>query len=156
MTGRQEHFELQRAPIKAYRTDTRLMIAAPMPGLQPEDLSIEIANNGYLILHGELRGTLKDVKELLVAEWSVGGYHREWELPVPVDGELGNVTYDNGILVVVLPISDKLEPAYLTLEKVGRTRGERVGSKGQDIEPTSTTEHLAATAEQHEQSNRAS
>jgi HSP20 family protein len=151
MTERQEQFERQRAPVKAYRTENRLTVAAPMPGLQPEDISAEVTGDGRLILRGELRGILKDIKELLISEWSVGGYYRELKLPVAVDGELANVTYDNGVLVVVLPISQEIRAAHLTLEKVGRARGERVGSKGQDIEPTTTTEHLANMAEQYDQ-----
>jgi HSP20 family molecular chaperone IbpA len=49
-------------------------------------------------LNGKLRGILKDVKEILVDEWSVGSYHRELDLVVGVSGERANVTCENGVL----------------------------------------------------------
>ncbi len=81
-------------------------------------------------MQGDIRGLLKDVKELLTDEWSVGSYYREIQLPNPVDGEHANVTYGNGVLVVNLPISEKTVTATLVLEKTGSARGERVGNAG--------------------------
>jgi HSP20 family protein len=77
-----------------------------------------------------LRGLLKDIKELLVDEWSAGYYQREISLPNSVDGEHANVNYGNGVLVVTLPISQQNVPAVLTLAKTGAARGERVGNVG--------------------------
>ena len=97
----QEQLKQQHIPVKVYRTDERLMIAAPMAGLKPENIVVEVTAEGCLILHGDLRGMLKEVKELLLDEWSVGIYHRELALPVPVDGKSANVTYGNGVLTVM-------------------------------------------------------
>ena len=102
----QEQAKLQQIPLKVYRTEERLMVAAPMPGLQPDDILVEVTDNGHLILQGDLRGMLKDIKELLLDEWSVGGYYRELPLPVAVDATLANVSYGNGVLVVTFPISE--------------------------------------------------
>ena len=76
----QEQLKLQEIPVKVYKTEDRLMVVAPMPGLEPEDIGIEVTDTGHLVLYGELRGMLKDVKELLLDEWSVGFYRRELEL----------------------------------------------------------------------------
>jgi len=125
-----ERPKTQHIPIKMYRTPDRLTVAAPMPGLQPEDIMVQVMDPDRLILHGVLRGALKDVKELLADEWSVGDYHREVELPDHVDGEHANVTYGNGVLVVAMPISDQTIPGTMTLEKVGKDFGEYVGNSG--------------------------
>lgn len=126
----QEQLKLQEIPVKVYKTDDRLMVVAPMPGLEPENILIEVTDDGHLILDGEMRGILKDVKELLLDEWSVGFYHRELELPTPVDGASANVTYGNGVVTVALPISDRTVPTRLTLERVTPTHGERKGNAG--------------------------
>jgi hypothetical protein len=55
------------------------------------------------MLHGDQRALLKELKELLLDEWSVGVYHRELALPVPVNARCANVTYGNGVLMVALP-----------------------------------------------------
>ena len=125
-----EQVKQQHIPVKVYRTDQRLMIAAPMAGLEPEDITVEITAEGHLILHGDLRALLKEIKELLLDEWSVGIYHRELALPVPVNAPCANVTYGNGVLTVALPISEQMHPARLTLERVGPAHGERKGNVG--------------------------
>jgi HSP20 family protein len=126
----QEQAKLQQIPVKVYRTADRLMVAAPMPGLQPEDILVEVTDSGHLILQGEVRGILKDVKELLLDEWTVGGYYRDLGLPtgIAVDGTQGTVTYGNGVLVVALPTSDQNRAARLTLQDVGVDHGIGTGS----------------------------
>lgn len=126
----QEQTKLQHVPIKLYRSTERVMVATPMPGLQPEDIIVLVNEQGRLVIQGELRGLLKDIKELLIDEWSVGGYYREVELPESVDAQRANVNYGNGVLVVTLPISAQLVPATLTLEKTGTDRGEYAGHSG--------------------------
>jgi len=126
----QEQVKRQHIPVKVYRTDDRLMIAAPMAGLEPENILVEVTGDGRLILHGDQRALLKEVKELLVDEWSVGVYHRELILPVPVNAVCANVTYGNGVLMVALPISDQTFPAQLTLERVTPTHGQHRGNAG--------------------------
>lgn len=130
----QEQEKVQFMPVKVYRTVDRLMVAAPMPGMEPEDIVVEVTQDGRLVMHGELRGMLKDIKELLIDEWSVGHYHRELDLPDTVDGEHANVNYGNGVLVVTLPLSHRTTPALLTMTKTGTARGERVGNIGHGLE----------------------
>jgi HSP20 family protein len=126
----QEQLKQQHIPVKVYRTDERLMVAAPMPGLEPENIVVEVTADGCLLLHGGLRGMLKGVKELLLDEWSAGIYHRELALAVPVNAECANVTYGNGVLMVTLPISEQTLPARLVLERITPTHGERKGNAG--------------------------
>src|SRR5438132_12754581 len=130
MKRMQEQLKRQHIPVKVYRTDERLMVAAPMAGLEPENIVVEVTADGRLVLHGDVRGMLKEVKELLLDEWSVGVYHREFALPVPVNATCANVTYGNGVLMVALPISDQTSPARLTLERVTPTHGEHRGNAG--------------------------
>ena len=125
-----ETSKVQSIPVKMYRTPDRLTVTAPMPGIEPEDILVDVTEDRHLLLQAGLRGALKDVKELLIDEWSVGDYYRELELPNAVDGIHANVTYGNGVLVVVLPISQEHTPATLTLEKTAKDYGEYVGNSG--------------------------
>jgi HSP20 family protein len=99
--------EISTTPVPAnvYRTEDRMMIAVAMPGLQAGDINVEVSGHGRLLVRGDLRGRLKDWKEVLMEEWQAGGYRRELDLQAPVDGSAGRATYDNGVLVVVLPIA---------------------------------------------------
>jgi HSP20 family protein len=151
-------------PVKLYRTPDRLTVAAPMVGLHPRDITVEVTASGQLVLRGPVRGITADVqlfhrlekradasqsgepveetRELLLDEWSVGPYHRTLELPNPVDGMLATATYGNGVLVVTLPIAERTTAAQLSLDSIGIGRGERVGSLGHPIQPSSTAEHV--------------
>src|SRR5258708_9879634 len=126
----QEQLKQQHIPVKVYRTDERLMIAAPMAGLEPENIVVEVTAEGRLILHGNLRGMLKEVKELLLDEWSVGVYHRELALPVPVNATCANVTYGNGVLTGTLPSCQQTLPPLIRLARLAHTNGERKGNAG--------------------------
>jgi HSP20 family protein len=126
----QEQLKQQSIPLKVYRADRRLMIAAPMPGLEPENIVVEVTADGNLFLHGDLRGRLKGVKELLLDEWSAGVYHRELALTTTVNAECANVTYGNGVLMVTLPLSEQTRPARLVLKRVTPTHGQRKGNAG--------------------------
>lgn len=120
----------QRIPVKVYRTDERVTVAAPMPGLEPQDINVEVQQGQKVILHGALRGALKGDKAVLLDEWNPGPYHREVQVPDAVDGEMANVTYNNGVVVVVLPVAEQTRPAQLSLDARSATQGERIGNQG--------------------------
>jgi HSP20 family protein len=134
----------QQVPVRLYTTDDHVMVAAPMPGLEPGDISVVIGE-GSVTVRGEERGPGQHGRELLLAEWTIGPYDREVELPHPVNGELANATYDNGVLVVSMPkvtLGERTVPAEFGLEAVGEARGERVGHAGRENRPHTTEEHL--------------
>jgi len=122
-------------PAKIYQSSLRVMVAVPMPGVEPEDISVEITPASHLIIRARQRGELKGLKTELLNEWNAGDVEREIELPVAVDGKLANVTYGNGVLVVALPIASKTQAAKLTLKALTPTRGLHAGNMGRPIRP---------------------
>lgn len=131
---------LHNAPAKVYRTPLRIMAAVPMPGLEPEDITVEVARASQLILRGQRRGELRGIKDELLNEWGVGDYYRKVTLPAPVDGALANVTYGNGVLVVALPIAPRTKTAMLKLAARTPTHGLRAGHMGKPIRPYARTQ----------------
>lgn len=45
----------QSVPVNLYRTPDRLVIGAPMPGVRPEDVSVDVTASGRLILQSKPR-----------------------------------------------------------------------------------------------------
>ena len=133
----------QNVPVRMYQTDNQIMIAAPVPGLEPQNISVTI-DGDRVSIRGEERGPHQHERDLLLAEWTVGPYLREVTLPQPVSGALTNATYGNGVLVLAMP---KLEQgqsgagAEFQLEAISATRGERVGHSGREMRETTTAEH---------------
>jgi HSP20 family protein len=138
----------QTVPVQLHRAQGRLVLAAPMPGLEPQDISVRI-HQDRVTIHGEYRGSRHDQPETVISEWTMGPYHREVSLPQPVSGGLTNATYGNGVLVLAMPT---LEPGAqegateFQLEADPGTRGQRVGHVGSEIEPTISTENRPQSA----------
>jgi HSP20 family protein len=148
--------EPRPVPIKLYRTHDRVTVAAAMPGLEPEDITVEVLPDNRLVLRGRQRGRHAAGTELVVDEWHPGPYERVVALPDRVNGEQANVTYSNGVLVVALPVTEHTRAALLTMESVGRAHGERVGNVGHPPHPSTTEAHRAAqSALQAEHGGRA-
>lgn len=117
-------------PVKVYRGDDRITIAAPMPGMEPSGIVVTVMPEHHLVLDGKRGGLYPGETESLMDEWNPGPYHRDLELPVSVDGTRANVTYNNGVLVVSLPIVAVTREARLTLSELSATHGERFGESG--------------------------
>ena len=137
--------QLTKCPVRMYQTVDRIVMAVPLPGLEPEDIHVSVSGKRVTI-HGEERGPHQHDRDLLLAEWSIGPYHCELTLPEPVDGALANATYGNGVFVLALPKLAQEQPTShveIHLQRVGNTIvGERVGHSGSTIAPTTTEEHM--------------
>jgi HSP20 family protein len=127
---------VQTVPIRMYEADDRIMIAAPLPGLEPENISVGI-HADRVEIHGEKRG--HEDRLPIVAEWSFGPYYREVRLPHAVDGSAANGTYGNGVLVLVLPKATAGTDAEFRLLVLSSTHGQRVGHSGGSVTATAVS-----------------
>ena len=122
----------EQIPVRVYQSDSRIMVAAPMPGLEPEDIHVTVEGSN-VVIHGEQRGVHQDDRDLLMTEWEIGPYHRDLTLPEAVDGRTANATYGNGVLVLILPkaVAGVTEKSEILLEAIEPTVGMRIGHSGQ-------------------------
>lgn len=125
-------------PVRIYQSEGLFGIAAPLAGLEPDDIRVTIAGKRVTI-DGRERGPRQHERDMVQAEWTVGPFHREIVLPENVDGSLANATYGNGVLVLTIPKSKSNGKGSIefTLGKIGLARGERVGYTGHLMEPSS-------------------
>lgn len=134
--------ESQKIPVRVYDRDQLIVLAAPLPGLEAENISVTIAGN-KIVISGEERGPRQHGSDVKIDEWSIGPYYREISLDQTLNGQLANATYGNGVLVLSIPktteegagsdISFKLHP-------IAATRGEWIGHIGSEIHPSSAKE----------------
>jgi HSP20 family molecular chaperone IbpA len=68
----------QSVPVNVYETTGALVVVAPLPAVQPADVSVEL-RPGSLRFWAHLRSA--GPREFLVNEWDYGGYEREIDLP---------------------------------------------------------------------------
>ena len=84
-----------------------VLIRAAMPGIEPDELSVEIDRN-RLILRGQKKIDKEERgKGYYYAEHSLGAFARVIPLPFEVDATRANAKYRNGVLRIMLPKSEQ-------------------------------------------------
>lgn len=109
--------EEQWVPVNIFEHQEGLMVVAPMPGLQAEDVDISVSDN-TLTLRGNRTPGQED-REYMVKEWDYGPYQRSIELPFPVDMDHVAATLDNGVLTVNLRKSPSVMPRRIEVRSGG-------------------------------------
>jgi len=117
-------------PVNVFENDRELVVVAPMPGVAAEDISVDVLDDGRLIVRARMHGEGQERRQYLLHEWTYGPFERSVQLPVPVDGMRANLTYGNGVLTVALPKADVTAPAELAVAPTGHARGMTGGHAG--------------------------
>lgn len=119
----------QALPVNVYREFQKVMVAAPLPGMEPQNIRVEVAGR-RLSIHGTLRGPGQNRKQYVLRQWAAGPYRGTVELPASVDAARANATFDNGVLVVILPLSAEPVSGRISMLKTGTSRGRLVRHVG--------------------------
>jgi HSP20 family protein len=117
-------------PINMFDNERELMIVAPMPGVGPEDITIDVTDDGQLTLRAAQHGEGQERIAYLTREWSYGPYERTIELPYAVDAMRANVSYGNGVLAVTFPRAESTSGGRILVERTGHARGVAAGHRG--------------------------
>lgn len=119
----------QHIPVNVYETEEDVLIIAPMPGVEAENIDIEVLGK-RVTLRASLRGPGQDDRRYLIREWSYGPYERVVELPVQVDGEHANASHSNGVLALSLPKSLRSKSVKIPLRQVESSEARARGHSG--------------------------
>ena len=68
----------QEVPINVWEATDALVVVAPLPAVQPDDVALDLWP-GRLRITATLRSAAP--RDYLVHEWEYGGYEREFDLP---------------------------------------------------------------------------
>jgi HSP20 family protein len=117
-------------PINLFENDSELVLITPMPGVAAEDISVDVMDDGHMIVRARMHGEGQERRQYLVREWSYGPFERTVQLPVPVDASRANLSFGNGVLAVALPKADVTSPAALAVHPTGHARGLTEGHSG--------------------------
>jgi HSP20 family protein len=117
-------------PVNLYENERELMVVAPMPGVAPEDISVEITDAGKLTLRCRQHGEGQERIDYILREWAYGPYVRTIDLPRTVDANRANLSYGNGVLTLALPKAATTTSATLYVDRTGHTRGLALGHVG--------------------------
>lgn len=135
--SRSEASPSQRIPVNVYETQDDIVLVAPMPGVEAENIDIEVLGT-TVTLRSSLRGPGQQDRRYLLHEWTYGPYERTVELPTDVDAEHANASHGNGVLVLSLPKSARNRAVRVPLQQVNAQEALREGHSGHH-----TTQHGA-------------
>jgi len=88
----------------------RFLITADLPGVDPKDIEITM-DNGVLSIKGERQSEAREEKEgYKRVERVSGAFYRRFSLPDTADAERIEAKGKDGVLEVILPKHEKVQP----------------------------------------------
>lgn len=103
--------------------------------MEPQNIRVTVEGR-CLVIDADLRGPGQNrTQQYVLREWSVGPYRRSLDLPTAVDVQMANAPYDNGVMVVILPLASTPGSGRISIPKVGTARGRLVQHVGMNLRP---------------------
>jgi HSP20 family protein len=112
-------------PIEVSETEGDVVVKASLPGVKPEDVDVTVQND-VLTIKAEHRETEEEGKrEFYRREIRYGSFARSLSLPVKVDADQAEATYDNGVITLRLPKAASVRPKQIKVAAAanGSTEG---------------------------------
>ena len=102
-------------PVDLYRDQNRYVLTADLPGVDPGSVDIDVDGQLLTIRAQRTSGNADGVK-WLSQERPSGSYLRQFSIGEGVDTAGISASYDNGVLSVIIPLSEKAKPRKITVE----------------------------------------
>ena len=107
----------QREPfIDVIESDKEIIATAEMPGLEKQDININVTEDRLEISAETKHEEKKEEKGYIYRERRSGSYYRAISLPSPVDPDKSKATYKNGVLEVKMPKTEVKKKTPLKIE----------------------------------------
>lgn len=104
----------RQMPMDLYRIGDRYILAADLPGIDPGSVDIDV--DGQLLTIRAERTLASDQDAAWIARERTGGsFLRQLTLGQGVDTEKITASYDNGVLSVTIPLSEKAKPRKIEI-----------------------------------------
>jgi HSP20 family protein len=96
-------------PVDLYREQDRYILNADMPGVDPGSVDIDV-DGQLLTIRAQRTAAEHTGVKWLTQERPHGSYLRQFSIGDGVDTDGISATYDNGVLSVVIPVSERAKP----------------------------------------------
>jgi len=88
-------------------TDDAFRIRLDVPGMRKDDIAINLQNNTLTVSGERSSERQEDGEEYVRVERAFGNFHRTFTLPDAVDPDRVEATYDEGVLTINVPKTEK-------------------------------------------------
>jgi HSP20 family protein len=102
--------------IDMYQTDNEVVVKASLPGIKADEVQINIRSDVLTI-----KGETKQEEEKKDRSWHIrehrwGAFERSVRLPTGVNSDQAQADFENGILTITLPKSERVKPKTITVK----------------------------------------
>jgi len=102
--------------LDVYQTPNEVVMKATLPGLKPEDVSIDITGE-TLTIKGETKAEQKIKKEdYLYQERRYGAFSRSVVLPSGLKPDKAEATMEDGVLTLTIPKAEEVKPKAIKVK----------------------------------------
>ena len=102
--------------LDVYQTANEVVVKAALPGLKPEDISVDITGE-VLTIRGETRAEQEIKKEdYLYQERRYGSFSRSVALPGQLKPDKAEATLEEGILTLSIPKVEEAKPKAIRVK----------------------------------------
>ncbi|MBC7260093.1 MAG: Hsp20/alpha crystallin family protein [Chloroflexi bacterium] len=102
--------------IDMYETDNDVVVKASVPGVKAKDLDITVTGN-MLTIKGEVKEESEGKKgDYHYRERRYGAFQRSVTLPVDVQADKAEATFEDGVLTLRLPKVEEAKPKQITIK----------------------------------------
>ena len=105
-------------PMDAYRRGDAFIVHLDLPGVQPDTIDVAVENQ-VLTVGAERRFEPHEGDEFLVTERPQGRFKRQLRLGSAIDTENIAASYDDGVLTLTLPVSERARPRQIQVGRGG-------------------------------------
>lgn len=115
-------------PMDLYRDGDHYVLAADLPGIDPGSVDIDV-DGQLLTIRAERTLRSAEGVKWLARERQSGSFLRQLNVGSGVDTEHISASYENGVLLVTIPVSERAKPRKIEVSSSGSSQ--RVGSSEQ-------------------------
>jgi HSP20 family protein len=116
LTWRELDGEMLNPAIDVHQTGDEIIVTASLPGLKAEDVDITITGQ-TLAIRGEFKADETVSRDqYLYRERRYGTFHRQLQLPVRVQGDAANATFEDGVLTLTIPKAEEVKPRQVKVK----------------------------------------
>ena len=102
-------------PMDLYRDADSYVLNADLPGIDPQSVDVDV-DGQLLSIRAERTAPARDGVRWIARERSTGSYLRRFTLGQGIDTAHISASYDNGVLSVVLPVTEKAKPRKVEVQ----------------------------------------
>lgn len=122
-------------PVDVLEEADSIRITAEIAGVKPEDVEISLEGNLLTVRGTKQQEAEENTERVHRYERTYGAFERAFTLPASVDSKDIKASYDNGVLTITLPKSEKAKPRQIRVE-VGRGKQSQGTQGSQNVEVT--------------------